>query len=221
MTVKEQIIAEEENLNQNYEMDKEENILFKSTLEAIILLSLKYDLENTYQRQQFLKKVKSLFITLNKKLSSLYKTEFTLKTTEKVLGYTVNELVASLSTKKYIDIKKLTNVNKSLSSEELNYIFKDKYKKDAIKETLAKYVYEKKLDNQTSEYGWVSVAILDKRTSDICRHLDNKFYSSNTYKTRADIPNRPPRHFRCRSVIIKVDNKEDRGIAESIEYKDL
>lgn len=52
--------------------------------------------------------------------------------------------------------------------------------------------------------GWMSVATLDNRTSAICIGLHNQFYSSKDYATRGDIPDLPPRHPNCRSVIITV-----------------
>lgn len=58
--------------------------------------------------------------------------------------------------------------------------------------------------------GWVSIAVLDNRTTKICRSLDNKFYPISKY-SRLKIPNRPPRHFNCRSILSPVygDNLND------------
>jgi len=52
--------------------------------------------------------------------------------------------------------------------------------------------------------GWISVAVLDNRTSGICIALNNKFYLKKDYPTRFDIPNPPPRHPNCRSVLLTV-----------------
>jgi len=43
-------------------------------------------------------------------------------------------------------------------------------------------------------------ATLDFRTSSVCRGLDNKIYKMKL----AEIPNKPPIHFNCRSVLIQV-----------------
>lgn len=43
-------------------------------------------------------------------------------------------------------------------------------------------------------------ATLDFRTSSVCRGLDNKIYKMKL----AEIPNKPPVHFNCRSVLIQV-----------------
>ena len=65
--------------------------------------------------------------------------------------------------------------------------------------------------------GWRSVAVLDGATSAICSQLHNKFYSKKQYKARSEIPNAPPRHPNCRSVIVTVygDGRKDR--AKSID----
>lgn len=52
--------------------------------------------------------------------------------------------------------------------------------------------------------GWMSIAVLDNRTSAICVGLHNKFYSIKNYKRRGDVPDKPPRHPNCRSIVITV-----------------
>lgn len=52
--------------------------------------------------------------------------------------------------------------------------------------------------------GWMSVAVLDNKTSAQCIALHNKFYSAKDYATRADVPDRPPRHPHCRSILVTV-----------------
>lgn len=52
--------------------------------------------------------------------------------------------------------------------------------------------------------GWMSVAILDNRTSAICIGLHNKFYSIKDYADRSEVPNKPPRHPNCRSILLTV-----------------
>lgn len=52
--------------------------------------------------------------------------------------------------------------------------------------------------------GWISVATLDNRTSAICISLHNKFYLKKDYANRYEIPNPPPRHPNCRSVLLAV-----------------
>lgn len=48
--------------------------------------------------------------------------------------------------------------------------------------------------------GWRSLAVLDGRTSKQCASLDRVFYSADKYDID-EIPNRPPRHMNCRSVL--------------------
>lgn len=57
---------------------------------------------------------------------------------------------------------------------------------------------------QESVRGWISVAVLDSRTSAICAGLHNKFYSVKEFKSRSDVPNKPPRHPNCRSILVTV-----------------
>lgn len=52
--------------------------------------------------------------------------------------------------------------------------------------------------------GWMSIAVLDNKTSAICMSLHNKFYSAKDYKTRYDIPFQIPRHPNCRSMFVTV-----------------
>jgi len=65
------------------------------------------------------------------------------------------------------------------------------------------YAYDK-LDKQRRVRGWISVAILDNRTSAICIALHNKFYLKKDYPSRFDIPNPPPRHPNCRTLLLTV-----------------
>lgn len=52
--------------------------------------------------------------------------------------------------------------------------------------------------------GWISIAVLDNRTSAICMSLHNKFYSKDDYATRFDLPYQIPRHPNCRSQFVAV-----------------
>ena len=52
--------------------------------------------------------------------------------------------------------------------------------------------------------GWISIAILDSKTSVICASLHDKVYYKTEYPTRSDIPNLPPRHPNCRSIVVPV-----------------
>lgn len=52
--------------------------------------------------------------------------------------------------------------------------------------------------NKGALHGWQYVAVLDTRTSDICRHRDGKVYLTNQRSML------PPAHFRCRSTIVPV-----------------
>lgn len=52
--------------------------------------------------------------------------------------------------------------------------------------------------------GWISIAVLDARTSVICASLHDKTYLKPEYRTRSAIPNLPPRHPNCRSIVVPM-----------------
>ncbi len=52
---------------------------------------------------------------------------------------------------------------------------------------------------------WISIAVLDGATSAIClRYHERRWKRGDVYKTRGDLPNNPPRHPNCRSLITTV-----------------
>ncbi len=93
--------------------------------------------------------------------------------------------------------RSVNNIYKTVASSE-----RDTYEAEVDKEPIRKNVVK----------GWMSVAVLDNRTSPVCIGLHSRFYSRKTYKTRFDIPNKPPRHPRCRSILYTVytfENEND------------
>lgn len=66
------------------------------------------------------------------------------------------------------------------------------------------YAYETQDKGFDDIRGWMSVAILDNRTSPICAGLHNKFYSIKDYADRSEVPEKPPRHPSCRSILLTV-----------------
>ena len=66
---------------------------------------------------------------------------------------------------------------------------------------------------QAEEYleGWQYSAILDTRTTEVCRHLDGKVFVEGDKRV---FSLRPPRHFNCRSVMVPI------VIGETIEDQD-
>ncbi|NYT47683.1 MAG: hypothetical protein H0A75_09190 [Candidatus Methanofishera endochildressiae] len=76
-----------------------------------------------------------------------------------------------------------------------------------------------KMTKDSDIKGWISVAILDNRTSAICIGFTNKYYSIKDYPTRESIPNKPPRHPRCRSTIVAV-RKGDRIAPSTVDTVD-
>ena len=117
---------------------------------------------------------------------------------------TKNKLIKTMS-KVNIALKEKTSINNIISNET------SKYRKEleSFIKTQAKQAREHSYVKVELKYhkqisGWVSIAILDNRTSSTCLFYHNKFYSSQEYKTRFDIPNPPPRHPNCRSILVPV-----------------
>jgi len=61
--------------------------------------------------------------------------------------------------------------------------------------------FRDKLDYGDDLIGFLSVAVLDDRTTDLCRSLHNVFYAITD---RSKVPNKPPRHINCRSQLIPI-----------------
>lgn len=132
-----------------------------------------------------------------------------------IAGYTFKELIAQ---RKETTKKQATKfMVQAIEAEkaQIAQLIKDevnKYKKsiEAFYRTQAKgareFGYaqvEKKLSKQIK--GWISIAVLDNKTSAICMSLHNKFYEKGTqYKTRFDLPYQIPRHPNCRSQFVAV-----------------
>lgn len=95
-----------------------------------------------------------------------------------------------------IDLLLRTEIEKRNNSEEAFF--------DDLNKQYRSYVYNE-VDQGLNIRGWISIAILDKRTSAICQSLHNQFYSIKDYKSRLELPDLPPRHPRCRSSIITVE----------------
>jgi len=134
-----------------------------------------------------------------------------------IAGYTFNELIKNRenTTKKQATrfmqivsdtIKENKSISKTFIQEEVN-----KYKRslEAFYRTQTKagrefgYAKNDKIFS-TEVKGWLSVAVLDNKTSPICVRLHNVFYSATDYKTRFDIPYQIPRHPNCRSIYVTV-----------------
>lgn len=137
-----------------------------------------------------------------------------------VLGYTLSEMFNQISMNSKISVKKilksgllnktsaemrgslyqagvLTPTNKSLTSARTY----SKFQRENIRE---------ETDAEGVDIaGFLSVAIIDSRTSSLCRGLHNTFYPIEEYKSRVEVPNRPPRHFNCRSTLVRVSKKDE------------
>ena len=65
--------------------------------------------------------------------------------------------------------------------------------------------------SNTNIKGWLYSAILDRRTSNLCISLNNKFYSRKVYKDRSKLPYIPNvnTHPNCRSILITIYKDDD------------
>lgn len=141
-----------------------------------------------------------------------------------ITGYKLNELIEQSKLSSKAKIKAIIKANWSLKEkaykEELRKASVEKIDRDlnSILLTTAKHLREKTLNepslNEDIE-GWISIAILDNRTTPICIKLHKEFYSKAIYKDRFNIPNLPPRHIKCRSAVVRTkDYTQDARMAD-------
>lgn len=134
-----------------------------------------------------------------------------------IAGYTFNQLIAQRknTTKKQLTRFMVQAQDAIKENEQIKQLIDNELKKyensmDSFYRTQAKsareYGYaqnEKKAD--TDIKGWMSIAVLDNKTSAVCMSLHNKFYEKgDQYKTRFDLPYQIPRHPNCRSMFVAV-----------------
>lgn len=136
-----------------------------------------------------------------------------------VQGYTFSELFQLQSEQSYHRIKKILAVNLLEGKNPAEFsdalykaqITLSKAQMYTAVRTYAKTLREKTRDitenNISDMKGRMSLATLDSRTTPICIQKDKEFYSIQKYKNRNDIPNRPPRHFNCRSILVRITEK--------------
>ena len=186
--------------------------LLTATLFALFLLSLRNTSYTSMSKIQ--SKVNYHLSDFGGNVDEIFKKHFpSIKDDEKILGYTLSELKNTYveSSRKDL-ISLLKEKDKNISIDKINKTLRyHKSQSKSIFETLKKYEYEKKRERLTAKYGWLSVSVLDKRTSKICLRLNNKFY---TEERMTDIKDkRPPRHFRCRSILLRINSKEEKEYA--------
>lgn len=136
-----------------------------------------------------------------------------------LIGLTFVELIKEFRHKTKLNLIRDIYKNLNYKKLTLNQLFKFKkeykYRKKLFFEnSLAKSreIVRRKEDSKLELKGWISIAILDKRTSALCANLHNKFYSIKDYKSRDDLPNPIPRHPNCRSIhqsILKNESIKD------------
>ena len=137
---------------------------------------------------------------------------------DRVLGYTLGGMIESQSAQHLSRFKKkftalmLAGENPDDFATQLGDVVvgKTAVQIRTIARTYAKHMREVTRDKLEKDYGvdfpgWISLATLDSRTSGICIRLDHNVYlKSEGYNSRSEIPGIPPRHFNCRSILIRL-----------------
>ncbi len=135
----------------------------------------------------------------------------------KVQGYTLNKIFSSKKIKTQIASAIKTAESSQGLIQDINRI--NKQSKGLLNNTLTSTITEIREDQKSRDYSiieddpeitsyYLSVGTLDSRTSTQCKNLDGAKYTQK-YEY---IPNKPPRHFNCRSVIIlMVDDPQIRA----------
>lgn len=140
---------------------------------------------------------------------------------DKIFGYTFSQLFGASSTrlKNAIKTTLASNMaqNRSIPKYESSiFAMQERQSRANIRTAIRTYQkilrekvsneYDKELVKTTNFLGWKSLATLDGRTTPICIFMNDKFYGKEKYASREKIPELPPRHFNCRSIIIRVYN---------------
>ena len=140
---------------------------------------------------------------------------------DKIFGYTFSQLFGASSTrlKNAIKTTLASNMaqNRSIPKYESSiFAMQERQSRANIRTAIRTYQkvlrekvsneYDKELAKTSNFLGWKSLATLDGRTTPICIFMNDKFYDKEKYTSREKIPELPPRHFNCRSIIIRVYN---------------
>jgi hypothetical protein len=138
---------------------------------------------------------------------------------EKIFGYTFEDMIKSTSktivnkTKKVLDTMVLAGENERAAEKELKKVLVSN--STAMNKTIFR-TYSKHLREKTREevenhlekqLGWISLSTLDSRTSAICIKYDQETFLYPEFSSRKDIDNKPPRHFNCRSILVRLTDE--------------
>lgn len=138
-----------------------------------------------------------------------------------VLGYKLSDMIMSVKGNSKAKLKNIIKANVNAKEDIKKYKSDMKnvsvnYSSDKVftaLSTYSKFLREKTrnvVEKKSALTGWISLAVLDGKTSAICVSLNKEIYTIDKYKVRSNIPNLPPRHFNCRSVVIRTtDMKRD------------
>lgn len=145
-------------------------------------------------------------------------------------GYSISELIGKLEQAHIDKYKQIINAGLASNSgyksiyDDLKQMNLDMMQRDL--EAVTRTVLKQAITNSNAVafddfadliIGWKSVAVLDSRTTPICAGLSNKKYYKSQGYTYEKIPNKPPRHFRCRSILQPLTKISDNLESEQMQ----
>jgi hypothetical protein len=150
-----------------------------------------------------------------------------------VAGYTFKELVKSKKEGTYKALIRFMAQAKELLKDNnpIDELIENEHKKyknqieSFYRSNLKKareYAYaenDKKLSKEIQ--GWISIAVLDNRTSAICASLHNEYYPKSKYKNRFEVPNPPPRHPNCYDKHTRVYTQDGFKYFKDVKVGDM
>lgn len=141
---------------------------------------------------------------------------------KQVLGYTLLDMIEIRNNNQVRQLNSFLTQNLLAGENPENYINElnniilvgSNAKLKTITRTITKQLREdvrEKIDNEVGNFeGFISLSTLDSRTSSKCILFDKKIYlKKDGYNTRDSIEDRPPRHFNCRSIIVRYDETSE------------
>ena len=123
-----------------------------------------------------------------------------------IAGFLFSELI---NNQKEVNIRKFFEKVNNIDANFDDFLAKNQTQIHTILKTSSRAYRSEVRSKADNIIGWQSLAVLDSKTSAICVSLHQKFYSIDKYKNFEDIPNRPPRHLGCRSLLIPIYKKQD------------
>ena len=122
-----------------------------------------------------------------------------------IAGFLFSELI---SNQKNSNLRKMFEKVNNKDVDFKDFVKKNQEQLKTILRTSSRALREEVRAKQGSPIGWQSVAVLDNKTSAICVSLHQEFYKATKF-TYESIPNKPPRHLGCRSMLVAIYDKKE------------